>query len=190
MISAVVPRNPNLSATDKANIKAALTSILDSTASGSANPAVLPTGMVPLPDNIMAMSRDEIANGVGNPSYSAPNPAPNSSSKSGSQNSSSSSSSRFSSSLGSLNASAAGAGKGTSKPAPTPSSSPTYGPFTLSASMSRLMLPATMVAGALLALLGVMMMVMSAARRRIGARPASDALGDETSDLGDVGDEI
>ncbi|MEI8262496.1 MAG: hypothetical protein WCG59_01450 [Actinomycetes bacterium] len=190
VISAVVPRNPNLSATDKANIKAALTSILDSTASGSANPAVLPTGMVPLPDNIMAMSRDEIANGVGNPSYSAPNPAPNSSSKSGSQNSSSSSSSRFSSSLGSLNASAAGAGKGTSKPAPTPSSSPTYGPFTLSASMSRLMLPATMVAGALLAVLGVMMMVMSAARRRIGARPASDALGDETSDLGDVGDEI
>ena len=56
--------------------------------------------------------------------------------------------------------------------------------------MSRLMLPATMVAGALLAVLGVIMMVMSAARRRIGARPASDALGDEASDLGDVGDEI
>ncbi len=190
VISAVVPRNPNLSEADKANIKTALTSILDATASGTSNSAVLPTGMVPLPDNILAMSRDEIANGVGNPSYSAPNPAPNSSSKSGSQNSSSNSSSRFSSSLGSLNASAAGAGKGTSKPAPTPSSSPTYGPFTLSASMSRLMLPATMVAGALLAILGAMMMIMSAARRRLDARVLSESLGEETQNPIDVGDEI
>lgn len=181
VISAVVPRNPNMSATDKANLQAALTSILDITTNPSSSTS-LPAGMVPLPANIATVARDEVANGIANPSYSAPIPA--GASGSTSRSNSSYRSSSFTSSLGALGASGS-TSAGAATRAKIPSSSPTYGPFTLSASVSRLLLPATVLLGLILAVFGVTMMGVSVAAAR---RRAAVAAAEETGGLEPEGD--
>jgi len=177
----VVPRNPNMSATDKANLQAALTSILDITTNPSSSTS-LPAGMVPLPANIATVARDEVANGIANPSYSAPIPA--GASGSTSRSNSSYRSSSFTSSLGALGASGS-TSAGAATRAKIPSSSPTYGPFTLSAIVSRLLLPATVLLGLILAVFGVTMMGVSVAAAR---RRAAVAAAEETGGLEPEGD--
>ena len=163
VISAIVPRNPNMSASDKANLQSALSSILATTTAGSAASSQLPAGMVPLPANIAAVSQDEISKGIANPSYSAPIPAGATTASTSSSYSNNFSQGSFS--LGATNAGTS-AGATTSSKAKVPSSSPTYGPFVLSASISRMMLPATLVLGLFMAAFGVVMMSSSLVRRR------------------------
>jgi hypothetical protein len=175
---AVVPRS-SISASDKQGIQSSLNSILAITSSSN---AVLPQGLLPLSSEVATTAKDEVANGVGNASYVVPSigqtastSGSTSGSGSGSDYSNFSFGSGFSFSSGAL---ASGSNSSTTTASAgkvvIPSSSPTYGPITLTASESRLLLPGTISLGGLLALVGVAMMASSGlARRRFARREAS-----------------
>jgi len=181
VLYAAVPRNPGISAANKASLQAGLTQILDQTTNTVTS---MPAGFVALPANLAAMARDEVANGIGNPAYQAPNPNTTTAGAAGSSRFSGGSapySSRAVLAPSTLSAAGAAAAP---KPAPTPSSSPTYGPFTLTASEARLILPMTLTGGILLAILGVLMMASSRFSRRAVAVPGTDeGLADPEGDV-------
>jgi hypothetical protein len=170
---AVVPTAADISATDKSGIQSSLNSILDVTGATSLSGS-LPSGILPLSSEVAVTSRDEVANGVGNPNYVVPAIGHSSpSSPNGGSSSSFSASSSFA--LGSLSASALAASAKTpgSVSDVIPSSSPTYGPITLTATEGRLLLPATISLGALMALIGIAMMGSSGLAQRRARRVAT-----------------
>jgi len=179
VLYAVVPKSASISVSDKESIQSLLNAILNITGNTN-NAASLPTGIVPLTSAVATTAKDEVANGVGNPSYVVPAIGQVTSTKSA-HGSSIGGSGSLSSSLQSLAAgSGAGAG-GNSGKAPTPSSSPTYGPITLTATESRLIIPAVTGLGGIFLVVGIGMIassVLVGRRARRIAAPESELEGD------------
>jgi hypothetical protein len=181
---AVVPR-ATLPAAEVTALQQTVTSILAVTTNQSAS---LKAGLLPLPADVAAMANDEAAHGIGNGSYEAPYPHSGGSSTSSSSGSSGYSSS-FSSFGSSQNASglggaAGGTGrKGSGANGPTPSSSPTYGPFFLTASESRMLIPGVVAVGGLLALVGLAMIGSSLLSGRLAGGAGAAA----TEEAGEEG---
>ena len=162
---AVVPKSASTPTTVKNELQAALTSILNVT-TNQADADVLPNGFLPLTSSIASLAKDEVAYGIANPSYSAPQPGavPSRTVASGRSFGTS-----FSAS--SLNPQTVG-GTAASTVTTIPSSSPTYGPLFLTASESRLLLPATGAAGIALLAIGLLAMGNAFRSRRRGKASA------------------
>ena len=162
---AVVPKSASTPTTVKNELQAALTSILNVT-TNQADADVLPNGFLPLTSSIASLAKDEVAYGIANPSYSAPQPGavPSRTVASGRSFGTS-----FSAS--SLNPQTVG-GTAASTVTTIPSSSPTYGPLFLTASESRLLLPATGAAGIALLAIGLLSMGNAFRSRRRGKASA------------------
>jgi len=181
---AVVPR-AGQTAASLAELRGTVSEILSTTTNPN---ATLKAGFLPLPAAVATMANDEVAHGIGNPTYEAPYPGTGTSSSPGSNNGSGSSfnsSGRFASS--SLNgAGSSKAGKGAGDGSGTPSSSPGYGPFFLTANESRLLVPSIVGIGALLALLGLVMIGSSVLSGRIAGGAAEAGGGAEGGGEGEA----
>ncbi len=187
VIYAVVPKAASTPAALKTILQNAIRGVLTTTTDQSMSTS-LPTGMLPLTPAIATMANDEVSYGIGNPNYQAPQPGATPVHVSPSNGSSSSSSGSSRQSLGATSASAA-AGSTTTT---IPSSSPTYGPFFLTASESRMILPVTGALGVFFFFIGFLMMMNTVRRRRqlaILDDSAENELG-ENRDVTNSGDEV
>jgi hypothetical protein len=186
---AVVPR-ATLPAAEVNALQQTVSSILAVTTNQNAS---LKDGLLPLPADVAAMANDEAAHGIGNGSYEAPYPHSGGSSSSSSSGTSGydSSFSSFGSSQNAYGAHGAGSGSGKGHGAggdgTTPSSSPTYGPFFLTASESRMLIPGIVALGGLLALLGLAMIGSSLLSGKL-AGGAAEAGADGAAEAGPAGE--
>ena len=185
-------------AAQKANIQAALTSVLDVT--GGSQLAQLPPGYVPLTAELYTQATTEVAQAVGNPSFDINSILTHpiqSSTGTGSSNGSFTPTTYRGSNLGTgiFGASAAAGTGGSGKNAPyiVPWSSPLYAPFELAVNSSRMMLSWIVMIGAGATLLGAVLLLWGSLRSAAtalfsrvpaeGAEPGVESLDDVPEDL-------